>query len=66
MISVFVDLPELLTENNSVTLFGHRPLILGHISIRLVPLKIKTEGESFDPGLVVIGQTMEIPFILPL
>jgi len=45
--------------NNSVTLFGHCPLILGPISTRSVPFLIKTEGESFDPGFVAIGLSTE-------
>jgi len=52
--------------NNSLIPFWHCPLILGPISIGSVPFQIKTEGESFDPGLVAIVQTMEIPFKLPL
>ena len=47
--------------NNNLLFCGQRTLILGHISIRLVPFQIKTEGESIDPVLVMTGQTMENP-----
>ena len=46
-------------SNNSVTLFGHCPLVLGPISIGSVLFQIKSEGKSFNPGLVVIGLNME-------
>ena len=61
-----VTLTLIFLHNNSLTLFRHCPLLLGHISIGLVPFQTKTEGKSLIQFWWRLAKLWKIFFEPPL